>query len=113
MTKLAIGNEQLSTSAVASRALCRRPWGDECPSPDDMASLTGALTGLPHEILHNILQWVEPVDLARLSRTCHILHRFISENRALFKDILLQRLASHLYLSFRIVKLTCSPGWTI
>ncbi|KAI9746333.1 MAG: hypothetical protein M1818_000045 [Claussenomyces sp. TS43310] len=57
----------------------------------DAGSMASLLT-LPHEILHNILKWVGPIDLARLSCSCHALHSFISSNRSLFKEIVLQKL---------------------
>jgi F-box-like len=53
-----------------------------------------ALIALPPEILHNVLKAVEPEDLAILSRCCRALHDFIHDNRQLFKELFLQRLAS-------------------
>lgn len=54
------------------------------------------LTKLPHEVLHNILKDVGPLDLATLSSCCGDLYRFIADNRALFKELYLMRLVSGL-----------------
>jgi hypothetical protein len=49
---------------------------------------------LPHEILHSVLTCVDPRDLASLSLCCEALHRFIQNDRLLFKELYLQRLVS-------------------
>lgn len=54
-------------------------------------------TKLPHEVLHNVLKDVEPLDLATLSTCCGDLHRFISDNRPLFKELYLTRLVSWIW----------------
>lgn len=51
-------------------------------------------TKLPHEVLHNVLKDVSPRDLAMISRCCGELHRFIADNRPLYKELYLTRLVS-------------------
>jgi hypothetical protein len=46
-----------------------------------------ALTHLPPEILHAILGYVDPEDLARISVTCRCLSNFISGNNALCRAV--------------------------
>lgn len=48
------------------------------------------LTHLPPEILHNILSYVEPEDLARIPLTCRVFNNFIKENNALCRAIYLR-----------------------
>src|ERR1700710_2185022 len=54
------------------------------------------LTALPHEILHAIFSIIDIPDIASVRFTCRSLHRFISDNRLLFKDLYLQRLVRHI-----------------
>jgi hypothetical protein len=48
----------------------------------------------PPEILHNILRQVEPEDLARLSKSCRMLHQFILNDRLLWKAQYLRHFVS-------------------
>ncbi|KAI4603336.1 hypothetical protein KJ359_006129 [Pestalotiopsis sp. 9143b] len=50
------------------------------------------LTELPPEILHNILRFVDPEDLAWISRICKTLYYSIKDNLTLFKDVYLAHL---------------------
>ncbi|KAK0630645.1 hypothetical protein B0T17DRAFT_489098 [Bombardia bombarda] len=45
------------------------------------------LTLLPPEIVHNILSWIRPEDLAAVPRTCRYLHSLVKGNNALCRDI--------------------------
>jgi hypothetical protein len=47
------------------------------------------LTELPPEILHNILRFVNPADLAWISRICKTLCYSIKGNTTLFRDVYL------------------------
>ncbi|KAK6085708.1 hypothetical protein SCUP515_00815 [Seiridium cupressi] len=47
------------------------------------------LTELPPEILHNILRFVDPPDLAWISRICKTLCHSIKDNTILFRDVYL------------------------
>ncbi|KAK6523071.1 hypothetical protein TWF281_002494 [Arthrobotrys megalospora] len=49
-----------------------------------------ALLDLPHELLHQILLNVDPVDLARLRLTCTFLNRYLKKNELLFKELYLE-----------------------
>jgi hypothetical protein len=49
----------------------------------------------PPEILHNILQQVDPEDLASLSKTCQTLRHFIQNDRLLWKSQYLRHFVSH------------------
>jgi hypothetical protein len=51
---------------------------------EDMAN---ALICLPPEIVHNILKYVNPIDLARIAETCRMLHRSIAQDRLLCKEV--------------------------
>ncbi|ROT40198.1 hypothetical protein SODALDRAFT_329873 [Sodiomyces alkalinus F11] len=55
-------------------------------------SETTCLTLLPAEILHNILQWVDPRDLGRLPRVSRFMRDYIRSNRKLWKDAYLYNL---------------------
>lgn len=46
---------------------------------------------LPTEILHHILQWVEPADLMRLPRVCSALKNITKSNK-LYRDVYLNQL---------------------
>lgn len=50
------------------------------------------LTALPAEVLHHILQWLNPADLAALPLVCHMLHAFVNSNQALCREIYLNSL---------------------
>ena len=52
---------------------------------DEMAN---DFLNLPHEVLHCILTYVDPHDIARLS-CCRTLHAFIRSDRLLFKELYL------------------------
>ncbi|KAK5657733.1 hypothetical protein OQA88_2806 [Cercophora sp. LCS_1] len=45
------------------------------------------LTQLPPELIHNILTFVDPEDLATVPRTCRSLYNFVSKNGTLCRDI--------------------------
>jgi F-box domain len=49
--------------------------------------MANTLICLPPEIVHNILKYVNPIDLARVSKTCRILHRSIAQDRLLCKEL--------------------------
>lgn len=57
------------------------------------ASAVSLLT-LPHEILHNILSWVNPADLSPVSKTCHALADFVRRDTLLWKAVFLNTLVS-------------------
>lgn len=46
---------------------------------------------LPTEILHHILQWVEPADLMRLPRVCSAFKSITNSNK-LYRDVYLNQL---------------------
>lgn len=52
------------------------------------------LTGLPVEIVSNILSFVEPEDLARTQLSCRFLYHTIKDNAALFRALYLNYLVS-------------------
>lgn len=45
------------------------------------------ITELPPEIIHNVLRFVDPPDLAWVSRICKIFHYSIKGNPTLFRDV--------------------------
>lgn len=47
------------------------------------------LTDLPPEIIHNVLRFVDPPDLAWISRVCKTFCYSIKGNSTLFKDVYL------------------------
>ncbi|KAH8779526.1 hypothetical protein BGZ57DRAFT_311187 [Hyaloscypha finlandica] len=49
--------------------------------------MANALICLPPEIVHNILKYVNPIDLARIAETCRMLHRSIAQDRLLCKEV--------------------------
>lgn len=55
-----------------------------------MTSMSSFLE-LSHELLHCIFTEIEPDDLSSLSQTCRALHRYISGNRLLHKDLYVRR----------------------
>lgn len=50
------------------------------------------LVGLPPEILHHILIWLDPIDLLPVSLVCRCLYSFVAGNQRLCQDIYLLRL---------------------
>ncbi|KAI0160416.1 hypothetical protein GGR57DRAFT_499824 [Xylariaceae sp. FL1272] len=50
------------------------------------------LTGLPPEILHEVLGYVDPTDLAAIPRVCHALYRVVKGNEWVFKQVYLHHL---------------------
>lgn len=52
------------------------------------------LTGLPVEIVSNILSFVEPEDLARTQLACKFLYHTVKDNAALFRALYLNYLVS-------------------
>jgi hypothetical protein len=52
------------------------------------------LSKLPPEVLHSILKNLEPLDLVKLARCGPAPHRFIADNRPLFKEAYLHVLVS-------------------
>jgi hypothetical protein len=61
----------------------------DCPSKKE-----DYLCELPPEVLHNIIQDVDPKDLAALSQCCKKLAGFITDNQSLFRDVYLAKLVS-------------------
>lgn len=57
------------------------------------------LTQLPAEILHNILQFLDPSDLFVVPKTCHFFYEVIKDNKVLHRDIY-----------YRVLVLPLSPG---
>lgn len=57
--------------------------------------MANALISLPPEIVHNILKYVDPIDLARVAGTCRVLRRSISLDRLLCKEVWCLHLVSH------------------
>lgn len=53
------------------------------------------LTGLPVEVISNILSFVEPEDLPTCNLTCSFLYGAIKDNAALFKALYLHHLVSN------------------
>lgn len=49
------------------------------------------LLELSHELLHCVLTYVEPADLAALSRSCGAFNEYIKGNKLLCKNLYLQR----------------------
>jgi hypothetical protein len=69
------------------------------------------LTHLPVEILHNILSYVEPEDLARIPLTCRALNNFVKGNNALCRAIYLRIMVTpKLSSCFRFAGLTHNSG---
>lgn len=52
------------------------------------------LTGLPVEIVSNILSFVEPEDLARTQLVCRFLYHTVKDNAALFRALYFNYLVS-------------------
>ncbi len=50
------------------------------------------LAELPPEILHNVLIYVDPLDLAWIPRVCRTFYHAVSHNAPLFKHVYLQNL---------------------
>ena len=50
-----------------------------------------SLLDLSHEVLHCVLLYVEPADLASLNRSCRVLNDYINNNKLLCKELYLQR----------------------
>ena len=48
-----------------------------------------SLTDLPPEVIHNVLQYVDPSDLAFVPRVCQALHHSVRGNAMLFKHVYL------------------------
>ncbi|KAK8079755.1 f-box-like domain-containing protein [Apiospora hydei] len=48
-----------------------------------------SLTELPPEVIHNVLQYVDPSDLAFVPRVCHTLRNSVRGNSMLFKHVYL------------------------
>ncbi|KAE9380115.1 hypothetical protein N431DRAFT_323198 [Stipitochalara longipes BDJ] len=49
--------------------------------------MANTLICLPPEIVHNILKYVDPIDLARVAGTCRMLRRSIAQDRLLCKEV--------------------------
>ncbi|ORY65473.1 uncharacterized protein BCR38DRAFT_432883 [Pseudomassariella vexata] len=47
------------------------------------------ITGLPPEIIHNILTFVDPADLVWIPRVCTSFHYSVAQNKSLFKHVYL------------------------
>lgn len=52
------------------------------------------LTGLPVEIVSNILSFVEPEDLAKTQLACRFLYHTVKDNAAMFRALYLNYLVS-------------------
>lgn len=50
-----------------------------------------------HELLHNILIYVRPGDLAALCQTCSALDAYIKDNRLLHKELYLSNWVGHYF----------------
>lgn len=62
---------------------------------DQSNKITQNLTNLPPEILHHILQWLQPADLiVTLPRVCRSLNAFTKGNRNLYRANYLHNLVS-------------------
>lgn len=48
-----------------------------------------SLTDLPPEVIHNVLQYIDPSDLAFVPRVCQALHHSVRGNAMLFKHVYL------------------------
>lgn len=48
-----------------------------------------SLTELPPEVIHNVLQYVDPSDLAFVPRVCQSLNNTVRDNAMLFKHVYL------------------------
>lgn len=71
--------------------------------------MANTLICLPPEIVHNILKHVEPIDLARIAKTCRMLHRSIVQDRLLCKEVWCAWLVS---IRLSHLSLICSQ-WTV
>jgi hypothetical protein len=57
----------------------------------DTAPTAQPILQLPTEILHHILQWVEPADLMRLPRVCSAFKN-ITNSKKLYRDVYLNQM---------------------
>lgn len=48
--------------------------------------MADTLITLPNEILHNILKFVDPIDLGKVFRVCKLLGKFVDDG-ILFKEV--------------------------
>lgn len=53
--------------------------------------MANTLIGLPNEILHNIIKYVDPRDLGQIFLTCKILHKF-EDDSVLFREVYCENL---------------------
>lgn len=65
--------------------------------------MASGLLDLSTELLHNVLTYVEPVDLATLSQACRPLRSYINSTRLLWKELYLNR--------YDDPKLDVEPSW--
>ena len=49
--------------------------------------MANTLITLPPEIVHHILKYVDPKDLARVARTCWVLQRCVVRDRLLWREV--------------------------
>ena len=49
--------------------------------------MANTLIALPPEIVHLILKYVDPKDLARVARTCWVLQRSVVRDRLLWREV--------------------------
>ena len=54
------------------------------------------ILSLPHEVLHGIIIRVDPLDVASLCASCHVLNNYVKKNRFLFKELYLAHFVSDL-----------------
>jgi len=52
-----------------------------------MTEMAQHFTELSHELLHNIITYVNPTDLPALSSTCRSLNAFLKDNAMLCRDM--------------------------
>ena len=74
--------------------------------PYSAVVMTSTIISLPPEIVHNILKYVNPIDLARVSRTCRVLHRSVAQDHLLCKKMYCRVLVS-LYRRIICTRLCC------
>lgn len=56
------------------------------------------ILSLPHEVLHGIIIRVDPLDVASLCASCHVLNNYIKKNRLLFKELYLAHFVSDCFV---------------
>ena len=70
-----------------------------------------ALLDLCHEVLHAVLEQVQPEDLGRLSRCCKTLDSFIRCNRLLWRELYLKNFVSRLIVDAHYQSVYTNEVW--